>query len=210
MILKKKLLAKSRLYAIVDRQTSCKANIPKQTKQLRDAGVHIIQLRDKVCAKSAVLETARALKKILSGYPVLFIINDHIDICALIDSDGVHLGQKDTSLVTCRKILGDNKLIGISCCTLTQAIKAQAQGADYLGIGPVYATKTKKDAGRLLGINCISKIKEKIHIPFFVIGGIGTHNMLNLKKQGARRFALCAALCKGKNIRATTQSFLNL
>jgi len=170
-------------------------------------GVGIIQLRDKVSDKSHVLSLASKLARCLSKTKTLFIINDYVDIAFLSGADGVHLGQQDLPLKQARKVLGRDKIIGISCHNLCQALKAQKEGADYIGIGPIYPTATKPEY-RAIGLRVLRQLKHQIKIPYFAIGNIHEGNIKEITAAGARRIAVCRAILKADNPnRAASQLF---
>ena len=162
---------------------------------MKGVKIGIIQLRDKLSPKSEISRQARFIKKRLKGTSNLFIINDHPDIALNTGADGVHLGQDDVSLTKARQILGNKKIIGISCHNLSQAIAAQAQGADYISLGPIFRTQTKPGS-RAIGLRALKRIKEKIDIPFFAIGGINLKNLDKLIARGIKRVAICALIAK--------------
>jgi thiamine-phosphate pyrophosphorylase len=152
------------------------------------AGVKIVQYRDKGVSSAVMYEKARRLKRLCKG--ALFLVNDRIDIALAVNADGVHLGQDDVPIAVARRLLGKKKVIGVSVSTLAQASRAVRDGADYLGVGPIYATSTKTDAHRPVGTGLIRKIKAKFTIPVVVIGGISADNAPDVIAAGAD--ALCA------------------
>lgn len=186
---RKKRLAKSHLYAIVD-----KAALAGALAGIAD----IIQLRDKQSKKSDILKNAFLIRRLLSGTKTLFIVNDSPVIARACDSDGVHLGQGDGTVARARKILGRDKLIGVSCHNLRQAIAAQKAGADYIAIGPIFSTPTKPKT-KALGLAIINKLKERIKIPFFAIGGINLKNLQKVLSAGAERIAVIRAVSAASN-----------
>ena len=201
---KKELLKKSRLYVIIDKETCARRPLADVANKITNKGVGIFQYRDKVSNKETVLRNARALKKSCDG-KTLLIVNDFLDVAKIIDCDGVHFGQGDLSLKLARQFLGPNKIIGISCHSLKQAIDAQNCGADYIGLGPVFPTSTKPGY-KNVGLGLIKAVREKIKIPFFAIGGIKRNNLNSVLSAGAKRVAICSAICKAKNINAEVAS----
>ena len=199
MNLKKKLLKESHLYVIVDKKVSGRRPIFNIVSKIKDFGADIIQLRDKESKKESILKEAYKLRKLLTNTQTLFIINDYIDIAKLVDSDGIHLGQNDLPIETARQLLGKDKLIGISCHNLNQAIEAQRSGADYISIGPVFSTPTKPEY-KAVGLDLISKVKKAVQIPFFVIGGINENNINKIVPLGIKRAAICRAICRAKDM----------
>lgn len=199
MNLKKKLLKESRLYVIVDKEVSGHRPIFNIVSKIIDSGADIIQLRDKASKKESLLKEAYKLRRLLINTKTIFIINDHVDIAKIVDSNGIHLGQNDLALGIARRLLGKDKIIGKSCHNLKQAIEAQKSGADYISIGPIFSTPTKPEY-KAIGLDLIKKLKEAIHIPFFVIGGINESNINDILSLGLKRVAVCRAVCQAKNI----------
>jgi thiamine-phosphate pyrophosphorylase len=195
---KKKLLKKSRLYVIIDKETLGRRSIFDTVKKISNKGVDIIQFRDNASDKDDILKNARVLNKLLRNTKTVFIINDYIDIAKIVDSDGVHLGQDDLSVGITRRLLGKDKIIGISCHNLRQAQRAKAQGADYISIGPLFQTPTKPEY-QPIDLNLIKAVKKKIKMPFFVIGGINENNINKVLSYGAKRIVVCRAVCQAKN-----------
>lgn len=144
------------------------------------------------------MDVARALNAKLKHASVLIIVNDRPDIARLSSLDGVHLGQRDISIKDARKILGTEKIIGISCHSLKQAREAEGQGADYISIGPIYPTPTKKDEPAI-GLSSLSLVSKAVKIPFFTIGGINSSNLAKIKRYGAGRVAVYRDIVKAKN-----------
>ncbi|MBU3958625.1 MAG: thiamine phosphate synthase [Candidatus Omnitrophica bacterium] len=187
---KKKLLEKSGLYVIIDKEVWRRRPKFSDTK-IKDLPVDIIQLRDKISDKETVLKDALRLRRALSNTGIIFIINDYLDIARLIDSDGVHLGQDDLPIGIARRLLGKDKIIGVSCHSLKQAKSAEVQGADYISIGPVFSTPTKPEY-KPVGLGLIREISQKIKIPFFAVGGINEKNIGKVLDAGAKRIAVCS------------------
>lgn len=206
MNLKKRLLRESRLYVIVDKKVSGVRPIFDIVSKIKDSGADIIQLRDKESKKESILKEAYKLRKLLTNSQALFIINDYIDVAKLVDSDGIHLGQNDLPLDIARQLLGKDKIIGVSCHNLNQAIEAQKNRADYISIGPIFSTPTKPEY-KAVSLDLIRKVKKAIHIPFFVIGGINENNVNDILSLGVKRVAICRAICRAKNIRSAIKKF---
>jgi len=193
MKLRKSLLKKSQLYLILDEPRFSRFSLKKISSLVSGRKIGLIQLRDKSSAKADVLKFALKLAKQLSSTKTLFIVNDYVDIAVRALADGVHLGQEDLSLKLARKILGPDKLIGVSCHNLAQALKAQKEGADYIGFGPIYATATKPDYPGI-GLKAAVKLKARIKIPYFAIGNISEGNLERITSAGIRRIAVCRAI----------------
>lgn len=157
------------------------------------AGVRFFQYRDKAGARKSIYETSLLLSRISREAQACFIVNDHADIAVAADADGVHLGQDDLPVEYARKLVGQNRLIGISTHSLEQARAAEIAGADYIGFGPVFTTSTK-DAGQIQGIHNLSIIKRTVSIPVIAIGGITHANIRDVILHGADGAAVISAL----------------
>lgn len=193
MKLRKRLLKKSRVYLILDRSSFQKFPLKKIRSLAAGKEIGLIQLRDKFSDKAKVLKFALKLAKQISSTKTLLIINDYVDVALAVSADGVHLGQDDLSLKQARKILGQDKIIGLSCHNLKQALKAQKEGADYIGIGPIYPTATKPGYPGI-GLKVAVRLKAKIKIPYFAIGNISEGNIKEITAAGIRRIAVCRAI----------------
>jgi thiamine-phosphate pyrophosphorylase len=209
MNLKRKLLQESRLYVIIDKEALKRVRpLINAAGNIMEAGADVIQYRDKISDKETVLENALLLRKILKNSKTLFIVNDYLDIAKITDSDGIHLGQDDLPIELARRILGKDKIIGISCHNLKEAVSAQNKGADYISMGPVFATLTKPNL-KPLGLGLINEAAKIIRIPFFAIGGINKSNISEVLTFGAKRVAVCRAVCQAKDISSLTTRFIN-
>ncbi len=207
---KKELLKESRLHVIIDKDICGRRSLLEIADKIKNSGADIIQLRDKHTPKTSILKTALALRKLLSKYRLIFIINDYLDIAKIANCDGVHLGQLDSSAESARRILGKNKIIGVTCHNLKQAIDAQKMGADYIGIGPVFVTSTKPQNRNTISVDLLKKIKQDIKIPFFAVGGINKENIRQLSLNGVKRVAICSAICKAKNVAIETKKLSSM
>ncbi len=196
---KKYLLRRSYLYAVVDKKVSGKIALYDIADQLKGSGIGLVQLRDKISSKGSVLKEAFCLSKLLADSRTIFIVNDCLGVARLAGADGLHLGQEDISIKLARKILGPDKIIGVSCHSLSQAVKAQENGADYISIGPIFATATKPEY-KAVARELIKDVKKQIRIPFFAIGGINPDNIDKVISAGASRIAICRAILDSKDI----------
>jgi len=193
-----------KLYAIVDYEL-LKDRIYKVTQEIITAGVEIIQFRAKGLRDKELVSQALRLRHIAKD--ITFIINDRLDIALIVEADGVHLGQNDLPVPLARKLLKE-KIIGLSTHNLEEAIQASKEEIDYLSIGPIYHTHTKKDAKTPLGPEIITKIKKLISTPVIAIGGINEENINEVIKAGADGIAIASGLLKAKDIILTTQRLL--
>ncbi|MCK9604296.1 MAG: thiamine phosphate synthase [Candidatus Omnitrophica bacterium] len=204
---KKELLKKSRLYVIIDKRVLRHKDVSSVAVKTRDSGADIIQFRDKVSKRDSIVKNAFLLHKLLSKNKAIYIVNDYLDIAKIFDADGIHLGQSDTSIEVARSVLGNDKIIGISCHNLKEAIDAQKKGADYIGIGPLFTTLTKPTNRKTISPGLIKKLQKKIKIPFFVIGGINKDNINRLTALGLNRAAISNAILTSKDITKATRYF---
>ena len=205
MRLKKKLLKKSRLYVLIDRDT-VKGPVLNIVRKLSQAGVDIIQLRDKNSSASAILKEALLVNKELEKTRTLFIVNDYADIAKLSGSDGLHIGQRDISARRARQLLGKDKIIGVTCSSLKQIQEAQDSGADYAAVGPVFKTRTKLGL-RPIGLKALEGLSKKISIPVFAIGNINSVNLEKITSSGINRIAVCRAVLKSKDMAKAAKYF---
>ncbi len=171
-------------------------------------GVQIVQLREKSASASRIIELGKKIRELCSIYDALFIINDRIDIAQIVEADGVHLGQDDIEIKSAREILGTNFIIGISTHKPEQALKAQEQGADYIGVGPVFETPTKQGR-KAVGLDYVKWASENINIPFFAIGGIDVLNVDEVIASGAKRVAVVRAIINSDSPEKSAKLFLN-
>jgi len=174
-------------YFITDSGLSRAGNI-EDVKTAVASGVTVVQYRNKNGSTGEMYREALALKKICRG--VLFLINDRLDIALAVDADGVHIGQEDMPYVASRRMLGTNKVIGVTVHDTAEAVAAEKMGADYVGVSPIFATSTKADAGKPSGVGVINEIKKNISIPVVAIGGINLSNAQEVIDAGAD--SLCA------------------
>ena len=161
-------------------------------------GVKIIQHRFKETDDSNNLKTAKIIRKLCKEHGAIFIINDRLDIALASEADGVHLGQNDLDLISARKILGFSKIIGISANNEQDIKQAIQNGCDYLGIGPVFKTNTKKNK-KPLGIDLIKKLTKDIKIPWYAIGGIKNENIPKLKSNNIKKVAIVSEIMNHEN-----------
>ncbi len=174
-----------------------------------EAGVRFFQYRSKKGARRAIYETVRHLAVLARNSGAVFIVNDHADIAAAAGADGVHLGQDDLPLEHARRLLGREKLIGISTHSTEQAVATEAGGADYIGFGPIFPTATK-DAGELQGCGRLADVKRSVSIPVIAIGGIKHENVRNAFAAGADGVAVISAILGAPDIRRASEQMLLL
>lgn len=202
---KKELL----LYAVTDRSWLNGKALYDQVEQALKGGVTFIQLREKELDEHSFLKEAVEIKKLCQSFGVPFIINDNLEIALKTDSDGIHVGQSDMNAGDVRKLIGRNKILGVSAQTAEQAIYAEKQGADYLGVGAVFHTDSKSDA-EYVSYDTLKQICEAVNIPVIAIGGIGIHNILELKGSGICGVAVISAVFGSNNICTDTATLKSL
>ena len=185
-------LASARLYVLIDGRESAK-EFERFVQSLIGAGVDVLQLRDKRLCDRELLARARLLADITRGTGVLSIINDRPDLAALAHADGVHVGQEEMSVKDARRIVGPDALVGVSAHSLDQAKQAVLDGADYIGVGPVFPSETKQFAEHP-GVGLLRAVSAEISLPWFAIGGIARENIPDVLAIGATRVAIGAAV----------------
>ncbi len=195
LVYRKERVSHLGLYVITDEKIAGKSN-EEIVKEAVKGDVDTIQLRDKTGSEGSDKKLYSKATKIRSLIPkdVLFIVNDRVDIAVSSDADGVHLGKDDLPIKETRRILGEDKIIGISCDSVKEAIKAEKNGADYVALGPIFRTTTKKDIPAPLGIKVIKETKKRISIPIVAIGGINEKNICEVIKSGADSVAVISAV----------------
>ncbi len=175
--------------------------------QAISAGVRFFQYRDKVGTRRAIYDTALSLAQTAHRAGALFIVNDHTDIAAAVAADGVHLGQDDLPIAQARKLLGKDRIIGISTHSREQAEAAERSGADYIGFGPIYATSTK-DAGAVQGIDNLKIIRQAVGIPVIAIGGINHANVGDVIRAGAGGAAVISAVLGADDVASAIEEMV--
>lgn len=197
------------LYAVTDRAWLGNRKLIEQVDDCLKGGATFIQLREKELNYEAFLAEAKEIKTLCYKYKVPFIINDNVDIAVACNADGVHVGQSDMKIDDVRARLGGNKIIGVSAITVEQAIIAEQNGADYLGVGAVFSTSTKLDADTV-SHKILKAICDAVSIPVVAIGGINSHNILELKGTNIDGVAVVSAIFAQPDIRAATKELLML
>jgi len=199
------------LYAILDRQFLVGRDEMDIAGQIIKGGARIIQLRDKSRfyrdKEGELLLVARKLKELCSQADVLFIINDYLDLAIAVDADGLHVGQEDLPLPVIRRELPIDKIVGCSVTTLSQATKAQAEGADYIAVGSIFPTATKKGA-TVVGVDMLKELKRTVSTPLVAIGGINQNNIGEVVSAGADAVAVISAVLGEGDVRGAVQELI--
>lgn len=197
------------LYLVTDRDILGKRDLYKAVEESIKGGATVVQLREKFIDDDKFLEIARELQKITKKYNIPLIINDNVNIAKIIDAEGVHIGQSDETLEEARKILGKDKIIGVSVGSLEEAEKAEKGGADYLGIGAVFFTGSKKDINKPLGLENLKKIAESVKIPTVAIGGIHLDNVKEVMASGVDGVAVISEILGKEDIENASRTLLS-
>ena len=192
-------LEKAQLYLLVS-AGQCEGSLEWTIEEAVAGGVDLVQLREKSISDRELLDRAKRVRKVTRDLGVLFIMNDRPDLARLSDADGVHLGQDDLSLYEARKILGPERLIGVSTHDLNQVRKAVSEGANYLGVGPTFPSSTKSFE-TFPGVEFVRQSREETNLPTFVIGGVHAGTIDEVIQAGARRVAVSAAITGAKEPR---------
>ena len=199
-----------RLYVILDEEVLRShgdiVDIVEIARRTILGGADILQLRAKSSPDRQILKIGRAINTLAQKNKTLFLLNDRADLARIIDADGVHLGQEDLPIKDARSILGNNKIIGISAHSVSQAQEATKQRADYIAIGPIFATTTKPKLTPLAP-KIIAKIKDKVKIPFVAVGGINLNNLNQVLASSAQSVAVCKAIIEAKDVTFATKEF---
>ncbi|MDZ4404771.1 thiamine phosphate synthase [Prosthecobacter sp.] len=187
-----KRIQEARLYGIVDLGYLTPDKVEHMTAQLCMGGVDVLQLRAKKLAPNEVERLARLMLPITREHAVPLVINDHLDVAAVIGSEGVHVGQDDDVVAKARAVVGPTCFVGKSTHSMAQAVAAQAEGADYIGFGPLYATGTKPDYVPI-GLNDIAEVHRRVTLPIFCIGGVNAVRLDEIIDAGAKRVVVVSA-----------------
>ena len=192
------------LYAITDRHWLNGQTIEEQVRECLDGGATILQIREKHMPEDEFLEEAKSIQKICKEYNVPFIVNDNTKIAAEIKADGVHVGQSDMKATRVRDLVGDDVILGVSASTVEEAVQAEKDGADYLGVGAVFSTSTKDDADSVTHKQ-LKEICDAVSIPVVAIGGITHDNMAELEGSGICGISVISAIFAQKDIRKASK-----
>ena len=183
------------LHAIIDTQALNGRSHLEVARQIIRGGAKAIQLRDKTTEKKDLLAIAQQLKALCAEHNVLFIMNDHLDLALATGADGLHLGQKDLPVGIARKLLPVDTILGLSTHSLEEATAAEAEGADYIGIGSIYATPTKETA-TIIGLKNLRRVRQAVSLPLVAIGGITRNNVAEVIASGADSVAVISAILR--------------
>lgn len=196
------------LYVVTSSELSRGRSTVEVVRQALAGGATVIQLREKNWPARDLVELGRELRRLTREAGAGFIVNDRLDVALAVDADGVHLGQEDLPARIARRLLGEGKVLGVSVGTVAEALEAVAAGADYLGVGPIFATGSKADAGEPVGVELIKAIRERVTVPLVAIGGINRHNAAGVIAAGADGIAVISAVVSADDVRAAAAELL--
>lgn len=186
------------LYLVTDRSSMGDCEFESKIRSAVEGGCTMVQLREKNINSYLMYQRALSIKKITDEYHIPLIINDRLDIMLAVGADGVHLGQQDIPVKIVRRLIGKDKIIGVSAHCPEEAEKAERDGADYLGVGAIFPTTTKKDI-IITPVDVLRKIKETVSVPVVAIGGINQNNINTLKGSHVDGVAVISAIMKSKD-----------
>ncbi|WP_373325686.1 thiamine phosphate synthase [Sporomusa paucivorans] len=181
------------LYLVTDRDCLGGKELVATVEQALQGGATVVQVREKNLSTLEFFQVTSRIKSITDKYGIPLIVNDRADIALAVDAAGLHIGQEDLPLAVARRLLGPDKIIGVSASTLEEALLAQEQGADYLGVGAVFPTNTKDDADSV-SLAALKSIKEQVRIPVVAIGGINRSNVQPVMETGIAGVAVVSAV----------------
>jgi thiamine-phosphate pyrophosphorylase len=192
------------LYLVTDRDVLKDKDLYLALEEAIKGGVTLVQLREKHLSSLEFYNTALKVKEITDKYNIPLIINDRLDIALAVDAAGVHLGQNDMPASAARKLIGPDKILGVSAATIEEAKIAERDGADCIGVGAMFPTATKQDA-RAVSVELLKEIKKSITIPVVAIGGINENNIEQLKSANIDGFAIVSAILGKANIKVAAE-----
>lgn len=198
------------LYLVTDRNLSRGRSSEEIVGAAVRGGVTCVQLREKHCSTREFIRQARILQPLLHHHKIPLIINDRLDVALAVGADGLHLGQSDMHICDARRLVGKKMIIGISAENLDDAIVAEQEGADYIGISPVFATDTKSDTATPLGLEGIHRIRKAVNIPLVGIGGINMGNVREILSAGADGVAVVSAIVAADHPETATAALKKL
>lgn len=192
------------LYLVTERSLLCGIELEMAVEKAILGGTTLVQLREKNLSTKEFYDIAVNIKKITDKYNVPLIINDRLDIALAVGAAGIHVGQSDMPCHIARKLVGEDKIVGVSAHTVEEALKAQEDGANYLGVGAIFPTGTKKDAIDV-SIETLKEIVQKVHIPVVAIGGVSENNVDKLSGTGIDGISVVSAILGKKDIKKAAE-----
>ena len=202
-------LSRARLYGILDLSYVEPPRVVEMARLMLEGGVEVLQLRAKRHGPETILSVAQSLSPLCRKKGVPFILNDYPELVSASGADGIHVGQDDLSVSEARRLAGPGALVGKSTHSLEQAVAASAEGADYIGFGPLFATPTKPDYVPI-GLEDIARVHARVSVPIFCIGGIKRENLSVVTSAGARRLVIVSGILQADNVPAYCRDCLSL
>jgi thiamine-phosphate pyrophosphorylase len=199
----------SGLYVIIDTQALQGKDVMLAAQQVIQAGVKVIQLRDKILPKKLLIPLAGKLQELCRQNEVLFIMNDYLDVALAVGADGLHLGQEDLPFGVARKLLPVDAILGCSVLSVEQAREAESAGADYIAVGAIYPTTSKQNIG-VIGITAFQRVKKAVRTPVVAIGGINRENAVEVIKAGADSLCVISAVLNAPDIALAAGEIINI
>lgn len=193
------------IYGITAGEYSRGRSNAEVVREMIGAGIKIIQYREKEKTMLAKYRECLELRQITKEAGVVFIVNDHVDLALLVEADGVHVGQDDLPVEAVRRLAGPDMIIGLSTHSPEQAQAAMKMDLDYIGVGPIFLTNTKKDVCAPVGLKYLEYVVQNIPLPFVAIGGIKEHNILEVRKRGAACICLVTEIVGAEDIKVKVQ-----
>ncbi len=197
------------LYLCTDRSIMSDASIEECVEKSLKGGVSVVQIREKDCSGKEFLQIAKSVKEITKRYNVPLIINDRVDVAIAVGADGVHVGQDDLPCAIVRSMVGEDMIIGVSASSLTEALKAQQDGADYIGVGAMFATDTKTDA-KVVTMEELDRIRREVSIPIVVIGGINKTTLPDFIGKGIDGIAVVSAIVSQNDVESAARELKSM
>ncbi|HZS91350.1 MAG TPA: thiamine phosphate synthase [Chloroflexota bacterium] len=194
------------LHVLTDRALSRGRTDPEVAAAALAGGATVVQLRGKTLSGAELVRAGRQLRDLTRVHGGLLIVNDRVDVALAVDADGAHVGQDDLLARDARRLLGSDRLLGVSARSVEEAVRAQRDGADYIGFGPVFSTTTKEDAGAPSGLDELRRASRAVAIPVVAIGGITPHNAGLVRAAGAAGVAVISAVVGAPDIAEATRT----
>jgi len=200
----RELVSRLALHVLTDREWSHGRNMLSVAAAALDGGATVIQLRDKSASTRLLIEEGLALRALTRERGALLIVNDRVDVALAVEADGAHVGQDDMPAGLARRLLGPKHILGVSAANIEEADEAVAGGADYLGVGPIFPSPGKADAGPATGVHLLTELAERYTIPLIAIGGITAENASEVIRAGACGVAVITAVVYAEDITAAS------
>ena len=199
------LASRLALHVLTDREWSRGRDMLSVAAAALDGGATVIQLRDKPASTRLLIEEGLALRSLTRERGALLIVNDRVDVALAVEADGAHVGQEDMPAHLARRLLGPKHILGVSAANIEEADEAIAGGADYLGVGPIFPSPGKADAGPATGVHLLTELAKRYTIPLIAIGGITAENAAEVMRAGAAGVAVITAVVYAEDIKAASR-----